>query len=118
MDNQSKTLFFQIEEAKWIDSVIAPLLPQRLARFVKKNGNNLPGRLAHFVVDYFYIGKWMRVRIERSRQMELIGGKGRKGFRDAPQKMMVKTITSKIYYRGTAIAQKAFDVQIKINQQN
>ncbi len=52
---QSRIIEFQLEEARWIDSVISPLLPQWLARGVKKRAGTFIGRMMHFFVDYFMI---------------------------------------------------------------
>lgn len=115
MDIRSKQqawLKFEREEAFWIDTIVRPMVPRWLSRFKHKISKGHQGyiKLAmHFLIDYFYIGQFLKIKIKRGKNDEIFGGKG---FRPGHEKLMLKSITTRITKAGKEIARKDFGIGI------
>lgn len=115
MDTRSKQqawLKFEREEAFWIDTIVRPLVPKWLAKFKRSISLGHQGYLKlafHFLIDYFYIGTILRIRIKRGKNDEIFGGRG---FRPGHEKVLLKSITTRVTRAGKEIGRKDFGIGI------
>ena len=110
-ENQKKYQKFMMEEARWLDGVVRELIPKWIQWLVEKNNTNILGRVAHFFVDYFFIPKFLGIKITRNQDTEILEGK--KGFRPQ-QGYKILAVRTKIFRRDKEIAERKFPVGIHI----
>lgn len=102
-----------MEEARWLDSVVRELIPKWMQVLVEKNNRNILGRMAHFFVDYFFIPKFLGIKITRNQDTEILEGK--KGFRPESAKgYKILAVRTKVFRRDVEIAERKFPVGIHI----
>lgn len=124
---KDKVVKFEMEEAQWLDSVVRPLLPHFIKKPVETLSGTALGRLLHFLVDYFIIAKFIGLRITRSQDTVIMGGKGyRQGVDHGYMVKNVHTTVSKRAWRSVSfkkilprfekveIAKKTFNIGIII----
>lgn len=108
---QEELIRWQFEEAKWLDGIVRPMLPQFLVYLVEGliqiKGLKWLGRFVHVLTDTIYIGLILRLRITRSRELEVQGGKG---FRPGHARSKVRAIRTKVERKGKVVAEKSFPV--------
>lgn len=109
-ENQKKYQIFQLEEARWIDGEVRKFIPKWMQWVVEKNGRNFLGRMGHFLVDFVWIGTLQRIKIKRSQDTVILGGKGFRQGMDHGYK--IASIRTKVQRRGKEIAEKKFNVDI------
>lgn len=113
-ENQRKYLAFQMEEARWLDSQVRPLIPKWMQVAVEKNGHNFFGRMGRFIVDFVWIKYVLGMEIERNQNTVLPGGKGwRQGVDHG---YVIKSVTTRMKRRGNEFAAKEFAVGIAIKK--
>jgi len=109
-ENQLRYQRFQLEEAKWLDGIVRPFIPKWMQWVVEKNNKNVIGRMGHFIVDFFFIGKILGIKITRNQDTEILGGKG---FRpDVDHGYVIKNIHVTVFKRKKEIAKQTFQVNI------
>lgn len=114
-ENDQKLIAFQIEEARWIDSVVRPHIPalfRNYKAFLGKGSQGIFKRLQHFLIDYVLIARIIRIRVVRNQDQEMLGGKG---YRPGFSKTRLNRIRTVVFKGKTEIAQKAFQIGIIIN---
>lgn len=113
---QQKMNEFQMEEARWLDSVVRPLIPEWMRWVVEKNKKNIIGRIGHFLVDYFYIRNFLGISITRSQDTTVLGGKGFRQGIDHGYRIDQVRVT--VFRKKTEIAKQNFKVGliVKNNQ--
>lgn len=115
-NDRIKITKFQMAEARFVhEEVIRPSLWKWvdgiLIQVVEHKRYGWPGRLFHFIVEYFYISKILRIRIERSQHTTLLGGKG---YRAGHQRQRLDRVGSTVYKRGVKVAHQDFPLGIII----
>lgn len=113
-DDKVKLLKFEMDEARWIhEEIIRPHLyswvDKVITNVVEYKKYGMIGRLFHFCVEYFYISKFLSIKIKRNRHQTMLTGKG---YRPGTRKMRLDRIGSKVYMKGKEVATKSFPVGI------
>lgn len=112
-ENQKKYQEFIMSEAKWLDEVVRELIPKWVQWFVEKNNKNILGRVSHFLVDYFFIPKFLGITITRNQDTEILEGK--KGFRpEVAQGYKIIAVRTKVLRKNKLLAERRFPVGIHI----
>jgi hypothetical protein len=110
---QEKWIKFQMAEAQWLDGIVRPMLPSFLVKSVEYLAHSPRlayfGRLLHFLVDYFVIGKMLGIKITRNRDMRMVSGKG---WRPGHGQQRLDQVRTTVLKRGKEIAKQAFPVGI------
>ncbi|OLS15982.1 MAG: hypothetical protein RBG13Loki_0359 [Promethearchaeota archaeon CR_4] len=113
-ENQKIYQEFVLEEARWLDGIVRQFIPKWVQWIIEKNSKNVIGRLGHFLVDYFLIGKILGIKITRNQDTEILGGKGyRQGMDHGYKILAVRTTVAR---RGKEIEQKRFPLGIHIKK--
>ncbi len=109
---QRKMLQFQMEEAKWLDSIVRPLVPKFWKRLVEALSGTRAGRVLHYLTDVVYIDHMLGIKITRSQDTQVLGGKGfRPGVNHGYR---ISRVHTTVLRRGKEFAKKTFDVNILI----
>lgn len=112
--NDQKYLEFQMQEARWLDGVVREFIPKWVQSVVEKNAQNFLGKIGHFLVDFLWIAKFQGIKISRSQDTVLPGGKG---FRpNIDHGYTIAAIHTTVQRRGKEIAKKKFSVGITIKK--
>ncbi len=110
--SQSKMMRFQMEEAQWLDSIVRPLIPNFWKRLVEANSGNRVGRILHFLTDVVYIDRVLGIKISRSQDTDVLGGKGFRPGMDHGYK--IARVHTTVHRRKKVFAEKTFNVDILI----
>lgn len=105
---------FQQAEALWLDSVVRPLIPKFIVSYKEKIGKGRQGlvkRLQHFLLDYIFITRVLKIEVNRNQNTEFLGGKG---FRPGVTKTRLNSITVRVLKKGKEIAKQDFSINIII----
>ncbi len=113
-EHKIKIVQFELSEARWLhEEVLRNLMYKWVDRIIVKvveyNKYGMIGRLFHFCVEYFYISKFLKIRIQRSRHNTFLGGKG---YRPGMQKTRLDAISTIVTKRGKEIAKRQFPIGI------
>lgn len=114
-NDDAKIITFQMEEAKFIDQVVRPYIPNifhKYKAFLGKGKQGVIKRFQHFFIDYVLIARILKVRITRHQDTEIIGGKG---FRPGYSKTRLNKVRTTVFKGKQQIAEKAFNIGIIIN---
>lgn len=110
IDDQRKMVRFEMDEAQWLDSIVRPMIPNFWRRLVEANSGNRVGGILHFLTDVIYIDRVLGIKISRSRDMVMLGGKG---FRPSMNHgTRIANIHTTVTKRGVEFAQKTFALNI------
>lgn len=112
VNEQRKMARFQMEEAQWLDSIVRPLIPNVLKRMVEANTGSWLGNVLHWLVDVIFIDHVLGIKISRSQDTVVLGGKGFRPNVDHGYK--IARVHTTVHKRGVEFAQKTFNVDILI----
>ncbi len=114
-DNQKKYMRFEMEEAKWLDSMVRQYIPKWMQWVVEKNIRNVIGRIGHVLVDVVWIKIVQGIKISRNQDTVILGGT--KGWRKGMDHgYKISHITTRLNRRGKEIAFKKFHLDITIKK--
>ncbi len=105
---------FEMKEAKWLDSVIRPMVWKPIVTTVEKLGKTrfeIVARFIHFFVDYFWIRTFLKIRIVRNSHKTVLAGKG---FRPGHSDMSLTAVTTRVMKRGVEVASQRFPVGLRL----